>query len=163
MKKLAYIVIGVSVFLILLVSIGVAMDDPEPAATPTGADKPAAQDQEPDQGASEPADSEDVTVTATPATFDPIRFSGVGDKKTAPFTVPAEEFIIEWEWEAEDPEYGGMAFFLYPRGEEALYLEMIDCDSPEGSTYSYSGPGEMYLNVLAANLDRWEITVKPAT
>jgi hypothetical protein len=90
-----------------------------------------------------------------------MSFTGVGDKTTPPFSVPASEFVIEWEWKG-DPTYASLSFLLYPRGETAMYLEMIDCDASPGSTYSYSGPGEMYLMVLTANLSSWTITIRPA-
>jgi len=113
--------------------------------------------------------SNDSPTTTTPsappatqrpsATFEPITFSGVGDKTTAPFTVPAKEFVIEWRWSSDNPEYAAMFIALYSR--PGQLLQMVSCDAPHDTTYSYTGPGEMYLDVGAANLESWDIAILP--
>jgi hypothetical protein len=154
MKKVAFVILAVVGVIFALVIVA-ALASPSTPAAPAA---PAA------SGPTTPATTPPATPpkAPAPATFSPISFSGVGDKTTAPFNVPTSEFVIEWEWSAPDPSYAMLSFFLYPRGETAAYLEMIDCDASPGSTYSYAGPGEMYLMVLAANLSSWTITVRPA-
>jgi len=156
MKKAALVILAVAGVIFALVIVA-ALASPSTPAAPAAV--PAAGTTTP---ATTPPTQPPKAPAPAPATFSPISFSGVGDKTTAPFTVPTSEFIIEWEWSAPDPSYGMMAFFVYPRGETAMYLESVNCDAQTGSTYSYSGPGEMYLMVLAANLSSWTITVRPA-
>ena len=103
------------------------------------------------------------TPTPTTATFQPVSLTGSGSKTTAPFTVTTAEWVIEWSYTSDDPEWASFAFFVYPRGETALYVEsMMFSEDTSGSTYSYAGPGEYYVEVSAANIKRWEIVIRPA-
>ncbi|TET42225.1 MAG: hypothetical protein E3J66_03940 [Dehalococcoidia bacterium] len=99
-----------------------------------------------------------------PQTFERITITGAGDKTSAPFEVTTDEWIIEWSYTADDPEWAAFYFFVYPRGETVMYVESVTAGEGEthGSTYSYAGPGEYYVAVLAANIEHWQITVKPA-
>lgn len=98
-------------------------------------------------------------------TFTPITITGSGSEKSAPFTITTSEWIIDWEYEPE-PEYPDMAvvsFFIYPRGETAMYTEAIMPGSEtSGSSYSYAGPGDYYVEVIAANVLSWEVVISPA-
>ena len=101
-----------------------------------------------------------------PATFEPITIIGAGDKTSPPFTVTTDEWIIEWSYipDPEYPEFAVFGWFVYPRGETALYVEsgMAATGETSGSTYSYAGPGEYYLTVTAANIKSWKVVIKPA-
>jgi len=102
--------------------------------------------------------------TAPPATFEPIIITGSGDKTSPPFTVTTDEWVIDWSY-APDPEYPDMAvfgFFIYPRGETAVYVEsVLFPKGTSGSTYSYAGAGEYYIKVTAANVKSWEVVISP--
>ena len=51
-------------------------------------------------------------------------------------------------------------FFVYPRGETALYVEsVLFPEGTSGSTYSYAGEGEYYLKVTAANVKSWKVVI----
>ena len=100
-----------------------------------------------------------------PETFLPITLTGSSDKTTAPFEVTTDEWIIDWSYipDSEYLEYAVFGFFIYPRGETAMYIEAVSAsDDTSGSTYSYAGAGEYYVEVICANLQSWEITIRPA-
>jgi len=104
-------------------------------------------------------------VVAPPATFEPIVITGSGDKTSPPFTITTKEWIIEWSYVAdpEYPEFAVFGFFIYPRGETALYVEsVLFPEGTSGSTYSYAGAGEYYIAVSAANVKSWEVIISPA-
>ncbi len=103
------------------------------------------------------------STSPPPATFAPITKSGTDSLTTAPFTVTTDEWIIDWSFSTSDPEFAVFGFFIYPRGETELYTEMVLFpEATSGSTYSYAGPGEYYIKTNVANIDEWEITIKPA-
>ena len=99
-----------------------------------------------------------------PPTSEPTTFTGSSDRTTPPFTVTTSEWIIDWSYvpDYEYPEYAGFGFYVYPRGETVMYVESVLSGSTSGSTYSYAGPGEYYVEVLAANLKSWTIIISPA-
>lgn len=105
------------------------------------------------------------SISESTVIFDPITITGSGSEKSAPFTVTTSEWIIEWEYEPE-PEYSDMAvigFFIYPRGETTMGIEAIVPGSEtSGSSYSYAGPGDYYVDVQAAGVLSWKIQIKPA-
>jgi len=95
--------------------------------------------------------------------FEPITITGSGDKTSPPFTVTTEEWIIDWSYNTDEPEYAVFGFFVYPRGETDIYIEsVLFPESTEGSTYSYAGQGDYYVKVSASNVKSWIITIKPA-
>ena len=98
-------------------------------------------------------------------TFDPIVITGSSDKTSPPFEVTTKEWIIEWSYipNSEYPEYAVFGFFVYPRGETVMYVEAVSTSNDtSGSTYSYAGIGEYYVEVICGNLQSWEIIIKPA-
>jgi len=105
-----------------------------------------------------------ATTQPEPVTFDPIIVTGSGDKTSAPFLVTTSEWIIDWSYTTDDPEYAIFGFFVYPRGETAAYVEMAMAGEGQtsGTTYSYAGPGEYYIKALAGNISSWQITIRPA-
>jgi len=106
-------------------------------------------------------------TSAKPVTFQPIVLTGSASKTTPPFTVTTKEWIIEWSY-TPNPEYPEMAlfgFFVYPRGETVFFVESVMASiggETSGSTYSYAGAGEYYIAVTVANVESWQITIKPA-
>ena len=108
--------------------------------------------------------AEATAPAPTPSTFEPIVITGSGDKTSSPFTVTTEEWVIDWSY-VPDPEYPEMAmfgFFVYPRGETALYVEsVLFAEETSGSTYSYADAGEYYIKVTAGNIKSWEIVISP--
>ena len=108
---------------------------------------------------------EEATAPApTPTTFEPIIITGSGDKTSSPFTVTTREWIIDWSYKTSQPDYAMFSFFVYPRGETALFVESVLFPSDtSGSTYSYAGAGGYYIKVLAANITSWTIIIRPAS
>ena len=101
--------------------------------------------------------------TAPPATFEPIVITGSGDKTSPPFTVTTDEWVIDWSY-VPDPEYPEMTvfgFFVYPRGKTAGSVVSVSFAEESGSTYSYAGAGEYYIQVIAANIKSWEVVISP--
>lgn len=102
-----------------------------------------------------------VTVTSLPASFIPVTFTGSGDKTTPPFTVTTSEWIIDWSY-TTNSNYPAFYIYIYPRGETASYVTSIDAgEATSGTSYCYAGAGEYYVEVLAANLISWTITIRP--
>ena len=98
-----------------------------------------------------------------PVTFEPITITGSGDKTSPPFTVTTEEWIIDWSYITDDLSYSVFSFFVYPRGETAIFIEsVLFPQETSGSTYSYAGQGDYYIKVSAGNINSWEIVIKPA-
>ncbi len=84
-------------------------------------------------------------------------FTGVGNKTTATFD-SATYTKIEWITVASN-EFDVFSTFIYKQG-EALYGGSFD--GSEGTTYLYDD-GTFYFDVLAANIDSWEITTTPTS
>ncbi len=105
----------------------------------------------------------ETTSPSSATTFNPINFTGSGDEKTAPFYIPAEEWVIDWSYvpDPEYPEYADFSFYIYPRGETIFYVEVFLYANQSGSSYSYAGSGEYYIEVSAYKLEYWNITIKP--
>lgn len=98
-----------------------------------------------------------------PATFNPITLRGTDSETTPPFTVTTKEWIIDWSYSTDDPDFAIFSFFVYPRGETASYAESVLFPKvTSGTTYSYAGPGEYYIKTAAGNITQWEITIRPA-
>lgn len=96
-------------------------------------------------------------------TFVPIIITGSGDKTSPPFTVTTSEWIIDWSFSASEPGYAVFGFFVYPRGETAMYVESVLFPSTSsGTTYSYAGPGDYYVKISAGNINSWTITIRPS-
>jgi hypothetical protein len=106
----------------------------------------------------------DIIAHFAPATFKSITFTGSSDRTTPPFTTTTSEWVIDWSYipDYEYPEYATFGFLVYPRGETVDFVKsVLFPESTSGSTYSYAGPGEYYIEVLCANIKSWKITIKP--
>ena len=111
-----------------------------------------------------PPSSPPQVSPSQPTTFEPIVLTGSGSKTSPPFTVTTDEWIIDWSYTSDDPEwYVVFGFFVYPRGETTSFVESILFpQNTNGSTYSYAGSGEYYIKVEASNIKSWNITIRPA-
>jgi len=97
------------------------------------------------------------TPTATPS---PIVFTGQGDKDTSSFHVPGSSFTIGWTTQSDSPEYAGFSIYVYPEGEDLLYVCEADFDGVgSDSTVCHAGPGDFWIAVLTANLSSWRIEI----
>lgn len=104
-------------------------------------------------------------TTPTPQTFQPITFTGANDTKTPPFTVTTSEWVITWSYQPipGQESYASFSFFVYPRGDTINYVESVLFPSTtSGSTYSYAGPGDYYLDVTTSSVASWTVTISPA-
>jgi hypothetical protein len=110
-----------------------------------------------------PSSTSPPATQTPPATFTPIVKSGTDSLTTTPFTITTDEWIIDWSYSTSDPDLAIFGFFIYPRGETEVYTEaVLFPEATSGSTYSYAGPGEYYIKTNVANIDGWEITIRPA-
>jgi hypothetical protein len=86
------------------------------------------------------------------------------DQNTDYFNVPTNEWRIIWTITPDDPNSGFGAFyaFVYPKGENVLYVASFDGDSSHtsGMTYIHEGSQEYYLKVGASNLQSYTITIE---
>lgn len=85
-------------------------------------------------------------------------FTGVGNKTTATFDSATYTKVV-WTTTASN-EFDVFSAYIKPIVEDVLFLESFD--GPEGTTYLYAD-GTFYFDVLAANLDSWQITTTPTT
>jgi len=148
---------------IMLTACAAPVETPAPSPPPTPVpEKPAPV--APEEVTTPPPEAEEPAPPPPPPSFEPIVITGSGDKTSPPFTVTTEEWVIDWSY-TPDPEYPEMAifgFFVYPRGETALYVEsVLFPEGTSGSTYSYAGTGEYYIKVTAGNVKSWEIIISP--
>ena len=109
-----------------------------------------------------PSPSPTPTATSPSQTFQPIVITGSGTKTSPPFKITTEEWIVNWSYTSDDPEFAVFSFFIFPRGELTIFVESVMFpEGTSGSTYSYAGPGEYYIKIAAANIKSWTITIKP--
>ncbi|MGQ9572146.1 MAG: hypothetical protein ACUVV3_03010 [Dehalococcoidia bacterium] len=94
-------------------------------------------------------------VSSLPATF-----TGRGDKATPAFRATASSFTVSWTTASDSPEWASFAFFVYPEGETVMYACDADFDGVgSDSTVCHAGPGDFYVEVLAANLTSWRLDI----
>ena len=95
-----------------------------------------------------------------------IIFEGSGSttKTTETFYIPSDKWRIIWDYRADPnfPELTMFAFFVYPEGETAQYVETVykTGESKEDATYVYKGKGDYYLKIITANTPEWMIIVE---
>jgi len=113
-------------------------------------------------GATASTPSQPTTPAQSPSqSFQSITITGTDSKTTQPFMVDTNEWIVEWEYEPQkNASMVIFSFFIYPRGETTNCEKAIITETAKGSTYCYAEPGEYYLEVMAANLKNWQITIK---
>ncbi|OLS27463.1 MAG: hypothetical protein HeimC2_11260 [Candidatus Heimdallarchaeota archaeon LC_2] len=85
-------------------------------------------------------------------------FTGVGNKTTATFE-SVKYTKIDWTTTASN-EFDIFSAFIEPIIEDVFFLDSFDGST--GTTYLYE-EGTFYFDVIAANLDSWEITTTPTT
>jgi hypothetical protein len=112
-----------------------------------------------------PAASEEqpIPAPAKQATFEPITITGSGDKTSPPFMVTTNEWVIDWSYvpNLEYPKMAVFGFFVYPRGKTAGSVASASFADEKGTTYCYADAGEYYVDVIAANIESWTITISP--
>ncbi|MBN1763534.1 MAG: hypothetical protein JW878_10775 [Methanomicrobia archaeon] len=88
-------------------------------------------------------------------------FSGSGDKTTSSFTIKGDEWRVEYEAKSDKPEYAGFGVHVYRKG-ATMSVSSWDCFQEECSDtqYIYRGEGDYYFEVIAANLDSWNLKVE---
>ena len=105
------------------------------------------------------------TTTTTAVTWHSIaKFTGTGDKNTPSFTTQGNKFKVVIKATASSPQYAGIDFFAYPEGETVSFVGQGAIDSFSSASASdefevTASPGNYYLDVIAANLNNWNIEV----
>ena len=96
-------------------------------------------------------------------TFESIIITGTANETSQPFRVTTKEWVANWSYvpHPEYPELAVFQFYIYRKGETAIFVGFML--SPEGTSgsYSYAGAGEYYIKVVADNLENWEIVISP--
>lgn len=130
------IVIGIAAFLVIIIVIVAIQDQSSPPSPPPVS---------PSSTTESTAGEQSTDTTSQQTMFQPITITGSGDKTSPPFTVTTAEWIIDWSYSCDDPEFVVFWVFIYPRGETASYIEGIWAaeNQTSGSTYSYAGPAGM--------------------
>jgi len=88
-----------------------------------------------------------------------------GRRSSPPFEVTTKEWIIDWSYvpDPEYPEYANFSFSIYSSEETEVYgKSMRSANGTSGSIYTYAGPGEYYVELVAAYVKGWQISIKPA-
>lgn len=118
------------------------------------------------QETSQTAPSYTPPTPSNSQTSQQITFTGAGNKKTAPFTVPWDTWIIQWSYQLGGiaSEYAMFSCTVQPT-DGSTYVEWITSsqasgDPTSGSTYSYAGPGEYYLDISSVGISNWQITLQ---
>lgn len=90
--------------------------------------------------------------------------TGAADQTTNYFTIPTGEWRITW---SITPKQGASDFaifgaFIYPKGENVIYVNSINGDKSQtsGITYIHEGNKEYYLKILAANLESYSLKIE---
>lgn len=91
--------------------------------------------------------------------------TGNGNKQSPVFNITGTSFRLTVESTAtsEDPQVAGVTIFVYPEGETVSYVTSFSVEEGrDDSSIVNAGPGEFYLDILAANAD-YTITVEDCT
>ena len=77
-----------------------------------------------------------------------IRFTGSVGRATEAFYVSSSMWRIRWSYSATDSVV--FAFFVYPLGETALYVESVSSykSSESSTTYIYKGSSNFYIKII---------------
>lgn len=81
------------------------------------------------------------------------------------FSIPTSEWRIDWTYtpDSQYPAYAAFSFFVYLKGETALYIESVyktGANDTSGTTYVHQGPGEYYLRISEASTQALTVTVQ---
>lgn len=88
-------------------------------------------------------------------------FTGSGYGNTEDFTVLTNYWRIVYTIKAENEQYARFYAFVYPSGETRSYVASLDLrKSGTETSYVRAGPGDFWIEVLAANLQSWTIEVQ---
>lgn len=81
------------------------------------------------------------------------------------FNIPGSEWRIDWSYtpDSQYPTFAAFSFFVYPKGETAIYIESIykiGANNTSGTTYIHQGLEDYYLKINVANTESFTITVQ---
>ena len=147
------IAIGIGVCcvgLLILFAIGSMVTPDKNTATTTG---------------NAPQSTTQAQTTAPAVTWHSVaNFTGSGDKNTPSFTTKGTKFKVVINASTSSPEYALMSFFAYLEGETKSYVGSGDMGTFSQSSQSdefevTASPGNYYLSVIAANLNKWHVEV----
>ncbi len=91
--------------------------------------------------------------------------TGTGDLTTDYFNIPTDEWRITWSYTPNPtyPEYAGFLATIYPKGESAMYTEMITQygdNQTSGVTYIHEGQKDYYIVIGAANVESYTLKIE---
>lgn len=88
-------------------------------------------------------------------------FSGAADQTTDYITIPTTEWRLVWSI-TPDNQYAGFYAYVYPKGENAIYVTSFDGDNKQtsGTIYVHEGAKDYYLKILAANLQGYSVKIE---
>ena len=85
-------------------------------------------------------------------------FVGTNDKKTDTFNIQGDRFKLTYTVQPAN-DYSAFYLFVYEPGNN-IFIESFNLDSGSEESISYSGPGEYYLDIGAANLRGWTVKIE---
>jgi hypothetical protein len=89
-----------------------------------------------------------------------ITFEGASGVTTDYFYVGGTDLRFNWTWTSTTPDYAVFTITLYKEG-ETIYTEMYFDLQSEGTTYAHNiAAAYYYLDISAANIDSWTVTVE---
>jgi hypothetical protein len=91
--------------------------------------------------------------------------TGSSDQTTDYFNVPTNEWRLTWSYtpDPQYPQYAVFSFFVYPKGEDAIYVDNVSVDGDRetsGTMYVHEGSKDFYIKTITANLPNYTIQVQ---
>lgn len=89
-------------------------------------------------------------------------FMGKGSETTAAFPISGTRWRIIWAVDTENPGYAVLDIMVFPKDNPTVPAERISYSKgvPGGTVYINEGGRDYYLQIMAANLDNWNITIE---
>jgi hypothetical protein len=92
-------------------------------------------------------------------------FIGKVDQTTPVFRISGTKWRIIWQVDAQSPQYAVFDILVYRQDGQPIFITRISYskDTPGDTVNIDEGGHDYYLKVIAANLDKWSITVEDYT
>ena len=92
-------------------------------------------------------------------------FTGIESTNTAPFNISGTEWRVIWTIDAQTPEYAVFDILVCPQDKPGIITKKISHSKGtiSDTVYIYEGKGEYYIKIIAANLNKWTVTMEERT
>lgn len=105
-------------------------------------------------------------ATANEAGWTTVKsFIGKEGTTTPAFSISGSKWRIIWSADSQNPQYAVFDILVYRQEGQAMFITRISYakDTPGDTINIDEGGHDYYLKVIAANLDKWSITVEDYT